>query len=136
MKTAEQYVEAFRVAGVEARTSNTREMSGQGVIGPLWRRLEKPSGKMVIAVYCDYQGNRDGEYTYVLGVKASEGKRQVAAGSYAVLTFKGAVTPEAVVDLWKQIWALEDAHAIRRSYRTDFEAHGENHLEVYVGVES
>jgi hypothetical protein len=53
-----------------------------------------------------------------------------------VLTAKGAITPEVVVDLWKQIWSLEDAHAIRRSYQTDFELHGDTHLELYVGVES
>jgi predicted transcriptional regulator YdeE len=135
MKLVERHVDSFTVAGTEVRTSNAREMSGQGAIGPLWRRLEKPAGKQIVAVYCEYQSDRNGEYTYVLGTKAN-GTRRVAAGQYAVLTAAGAITPEVTIDLWKQIWALEDAHKIRRSYKTDFELHGDAQLELYVGVET
>jgi hypothetical protein len=53
-----------------------------------------------------------------------------------VLTAKGAITPEVNVGLWKQVWLLEDAHKIRRSFKTDFEVHGDGQLELYVGVKS
>ena len=79
-----EIVESFLVLGIEARTTNNRETSGQGAIGPLWGRLTKDAlleripnrvDDRIIAVYSDYENDRDGEYSYLLGAKVKRGQR-------------------------------------------------------------
>ncbi len=92
--------ESFEVVGIEARTTNAQEMSGKGMIPKLWGRfmqenlLEKiPNrvGSDVIVLNTDYQSDKNGEYTYVLGAKVSSTAdvppgmtiHRVPAGEYA-----------------------------------------------------
>ena len=149
-------VDAFEVVGIETRTSNAREMTIDGSIPKMWGRLmgegllsKIPNrvGSEVIALYTDYRSDKDGEYTYVLGAKVSSAgqlppgltARKVPAGNYSVFTAQGKLTPDAVVSLWRQVWALETSHRISRSYRTDYEVHhgspqSDTTVEVYIGT--
>jgi predicted transcriptional regulator YdeE len=152
-------MESFLVVGTEARTTNNREMSGQGAIGALWGRLAKealleriPSrvDDRIIALYSDYQNGKDGEYSYLLGAKVRPGthvpdgmaSRQVGAGEYALFTGKGRPAAEMVIGIWKEIWLLEAAKKIERAYKTDFEVYYDGlgakppntRVDVYVGL--
>jgi predicted transcriptional regulator YdeE len=145
-------IESFQVVGIEARTTNNREMSGQGAIGPLWGRLTKESllkripnrmDDRIIAVYSDYENGKDGEYSYLLGARVNQAKdvpngmasREVEAGEYAIFTATGEPAAEMIVGIWKQIWALESAKKLARAYRTDFEVYSpDTWVEVYAGL--
>jgi len=134
-------MEAFTVMGREVRTSNAREMSGHGAIGQLWSKMSPDLGKPV-AVYSEYASDKDGEYSYMLGVETGFNdtvplqfsRRDTQEGDYLCLKSEGPVTPELVVGLWRQIWALEESGELSRAYETDFEIYKENGLELYVGV--
>jgi len=134
-------MKAFTVMGREVRTSNVREMSGQGAIGQLWSKMTPDLGTPV-AVYSEYSSNKDGEYNYMLGaeigfnetVPLQFSRRDTEEGDYLCLKTEGPVTPELVVGLWRQIWALEESGELARAYRTDFELYKGNGLELYVGV--
>ena len=65
---------AFDVIGIEARTNNAREMSGQGVIGTMWGRLMSEGildkipnrvGDTIYALYTGYASDRNGDYDFV-----------------------------------------------------------------------
>jgi predicted transcriptional regulator YdeE len=134
-------VKGFTVVGREARTSNAREMSGEGVIGKMWSS-EVPTGSPVVAVYSAFESDKDGEYNYLLGRKMGDDEtvpsesahRIVESGSYAHFQFTGSVSPEAVVGLWRQVWEAEHLGEIRRAYQTDFELYGEAGFDLYIGL--
>jgi predicted transcriptional regulator YdeE len=134
-------MDSFFVIGREARTSNAREMSGQGVIGQMWSS-GVPTGSPVVAVYSEYASDKDGEYNYLLGRKRTEEEtvpkemahRMVAGGSYLHLQFAGSVSPEAVMGLWREVWEMEHLGKIQRTYKTDFELYGDAGFDLYVGV--
>ena len=128
----------FAAVGREARTTNAREMSGKGAIGKLWS--ETPNANM--AVYSEYESDKDGEYNYLLGTRTEPEyfqprdlvERGVEKGEYMLLKFEGPVTPGAVVGLWQQVWDLERQGKIARAYKTDFELYGGAGMELYVGI--
>lgn len=158
MDTPQVHISSFEVVGIEARTTNAREMTADGVIGPMWARvaqeklLEKIPGKLssdVIALYFDYESNKDGAYTYLLGVKVSSAnslppefaRHKVPAGAYAEYRDAGASAAKVTVGLWQKVWSLEASHTLRRAYRTDFEIHpatspngAESRVSLYVGL--
>jgi predicted transcriptional regulator YdeE len=133
--------ESFAVSGHEAETTNAREFSGLGVIAQLWSAVDA-SGGPLIAVYSAYESDRDGKYSYLLGVEVDAAQqaaehlrlRIVEEGDYLCLKHEGQVTPQAVVDLWQQVWTLEDRGELARAYRTDFETYTAHGMELYVGV--
>jgi predicted transcriptional regulator YdeE len=136
-------VDGFTVIGREARTSNAREMSGEGVIGQMWGS-GTPAGSPLVAVYSGYESDKDGAYNYLLGRKMADDETAprdmahciVLTGQYLQLTFSGSVSPEAVHGLWRQVWEAEELGIIKRAYKTDFELYGEAGFELYVGVTS
>ena len=141
MKTVQ--IKSFAVVGREERTSNAKEMSGSGVIGGMWSN-GAPSGSPVVAVYSGYESDKDGEYDYLLGRKIGDDEtvpremahRVVERGSYAQLSFQGSISPEAVVELWRQVWEAESLGEIQRAYKTDFELYSETGFDLYVGLKS
>ena len=69
---------SFEVVGLEARTTNAREMTPNGVIGPMWARVGRENlldgvphrvGSDVVVLYTDYESDKNGAYTYILGTK-------------------------------------------------------------------
>ena len=100
MSKVEELAEFF-VIGLAERTSNRREISGQGIIGRQWARLyaegllqQIPNriDNDVIAVYADYAGDHTSEYTFLLGARVSS-IEQVPKGMIGLLVaFPGPVT--------------------------------------------
>jgi len=135
MKPEIVHVEEFRVIGVAARTSNAREMTGDSAIATLWGRFA--GGGAPVALYTDYESDKDGEYTFVLGVRAAadavapEGMeaRTVPAGRYAVFVCGRGPAAQAVMEAWRRIWATP----LDRAYGTDFEVY-DDPVRIYVGV--
>ena len=135
-------MDPFTVMGHEVRTSNARELSGNGLIGRLWSR--SPNLRRPVTVYSEYATDKDGEYTYMLGVEIGFNetlplqfsRRDTQEGTYVCLKSEGPVTPELVAGLWRQIWDLEASGQLARAYRTDFEIYSANGMELYVGVKS
>ena len=152
-------VDEFFVVGIAARTSNQREMSGQGVIGKQWERLfaehllaniPNRADSSIYAVYSDYEVDHTGEYTFLLGAKARDGSvvpdgmiaKRVPAGTYAVVTSEHAPVVEAVVGAWKKIWSASPSDlGGERSFQTDFELYDEratdpqnSQVDIYLGL--
>ncbi len=154
--TPEVHNESFLLVGLEARTSNAREMTPNGVIPKLWTRsmkegsVEKIPNRVssdTIVLYTNYQSDHNGEYTYVLGAKVASPQdvpagmsvHRVPAGEYARFSAPDGSSPSVIVGLWQHIWSLEDSGQLARAYRTDYEVHhplqdGKTPLDVYVGL--
>jgi predicted transcriptional regulator YdeE len=152
--TATSFDHDIQVIGIEARTSNAREMTKDGVIAKLWGRLmtegllariPNKADQSVVALYTDYESDKDGAYTFVLGARVSsistipEGMvaRGIPAGHYSVFTSDRGPAARVVYETWKRIWATP----LDRAYRTDFEVYDERaadpqntQMTIYVGV--
>jgi len=148
------------VAGIEVRTTNAKEMSGTGAIPAQWQKFfqdgiqqkipDKVDGT-IYAVYSDYASDRNGEYSFLIGVKVNPSAtapagmvlRKIPSGEYAVITSDKGPVGEVVTAAWRQIYLLEDKHQLGgpRAYRADFEVYDQraadpqsSQVDVYVGV--
>ena len=160
MNLVKLHVDSFKVVGIEARTSNAREMTDDAVIGRMWGRMHEENllsrisnrvDSRIVAVYTDYESDKNGAYTYLLGAKVSSTKDvppgmvtcTVPSGPYAMFTAQGEPAPQMTVNLWKRIWSLEKPGTLHRAYKTDFEVHyeglaenpAETHVDIYVGIQ-
>jgi predicted transcriptional regulator YdeE len=158
MNLIKLHVDSFSVVGLQIRTSNA-QAANDGSIGKLWGRLAAESlldrikhrvDANVVAVYSDYESDKDGLYTYTLGAKVSSDRDmpqemtsvKIATADYAMFTARGGAPPQMTVDLWKHIWSLERPGPIHRAYKTDFEVHynglkadpPDTHIDVYIGI--
>jgi predicted transcriptional regulator YdeE len=144
----------FVVVGIAARTDNAREMTPEGIIGKQWGRFleenlaEQIPNKMnssIVAVYTDYAGDQDGEYTFVIGARVRSGTKvpvgmvakTVPAGRYAVFLSESGPVGEVVMKTWRRVWSAE----IHRAYGADYEVYDERasdpghaQVEVHVGI--
>jgi hypothetical protein len=77
-------IDEVQVIGIETRTSNAKEMTAEGVIGKQWARLTKEGllaripnklDSAIVALYTDYESDKDGAYTFVLGARVSSAAR-------------------------------------------------------------
>jgi predicted transcriptional regulator YdeE len=151
-------LDGFTLIGIEARTNNLA--SGRAVISEHWGRffqegiLDRIPNKLdssIYALYTDYESNRDGEFSLVIGGKANAAavpppgmvKKSVPKQKYAVLTSAEGPIAKVVPEAWKQVWHLEDRSGLGgpRSYRADFELYGPpsrdpNHaaVDLYIGI--
>ena len=116
------------------------------------RKLSSRVGSETNALYTDYESDRIGPYTYVLGARVGRNERvprgmvarEIRSGDYAVYTDSGNPAVNVVLKLWQQVWSLEAQHAINRAYKKDFEVHhgvDENNdpggrVDLYVGLKS
>lgn len=159
MNMVKLHVDSFNVIGIESRTTNAQEAS-DSAIGKLWGRLATEDllsriphrvDTHIVAVYSDYESDKDGPYTYTLGAKVSSThdvpagmvSKKVLSGDYAMFTAQGGPPPQMTVDLWKRIWSLEKPGPLHRAYKTDFEVHyngleahpPDTHIDIYIGVQ-
>jgi predicted transcriptional regulator YdeE len=151
-------VDEFQVVGISARTNNAAEMTQNGVISKMWGQFFKEGvlGKIpnkieptIFAIYTDYESDRNGEYTFLIGAKVSRVEKlptglvakKIPAGQYSIIpTAKGPVS-QVVPKAWQKIWSLEDSKEIHRAYGADFEVYDQratdpnnSQVDIYVGV--
>jgi predicted transcriptional regulator YdeE len=149
----------FVVIGIAARTSNARELTSAGIIGKQWGRflqnnvsaqIPNKIDSSIVAVYTDYAGDQEGEYTFVIGTRVRSGgevpagmvAKTVPAGRYAVFTSPKGPVEKIVVDTWRQIWSTAKAAlGGDRAFQADFEIYDERaadpknaQVEVHVGI--
>ncbi len=152
--------DGFSVVGIEVRTTNAKEMTGDGAIPKQWQKffqdgiqqkiLDKVDGT-IYAVYTDYASDRNGEYSFVIGVRVNPNAtappgmvlRKIPSGEYAVITSDQGPVGKVVPATWQQIWSMEDKHQLggARAYRADFEVYDQraadpqrSQVDVYAGV--
>ena len=156
-----EQVKEFSIIGIEARTNNAREMSGNGIIGKQWSRfyqerlLEKIPNKIdstVYAVYTDYSSDRNGDYAFVIGAKVRDTSqipsgmvaKKIPQGKYAVFTTAKGAGAKVVPETWQRVWDLEDKAQLggHRAYKADFEAYNQpsqdpqnSQVDIYVGLQ-
>jgi predicted transcriptional regulator YdeE len=149
----------FTVIGIATRTNNAREATAEGVIGKQWARLmqdgvlAKIPNKLdhsIVAIYTDYAGDHNGDYTFILGAKVSSATdvppgmvaKTIPAGRYAVFTSEKGPGAKVVPELWMKINSLpKSAPGGDRAYCADFEIYDEHaadpqnlQVDVYVGI--
>lgn len=153
-------VAGFTVVGISARTTNSKEMSGQGVIGEQWNRLMRENllnkipdraDANTIAVYTEYESDANGAYTFILGTKVNSGGAipagmvavKVPAGRYAVFTSARGPTAKVVPEAWSRVWSSsKSALGGDRAYKADFELYDQRaadpqngQVDIYVGIQ-
>jgi predicted transcriptional regulator YdeE len=149
----------FTVVGIEARTSNMKEMSPDGIIAKQWARfvqenlaarIPNKADSSVLAVYSDYASDKDGEYSFMIGARVTSAKdvpagmvvKKVPAGRYAILTSNRGPVAKVVVEAWQQIWAVpKSSPGGDRAYRADYEVYDERaanpedaQVDVHIGI--
>ena len=149
----------FNVIGIAERTTNAKEMSGEGVIGKQWGRfmqenllaqIPNKADASIIAVITDYASDKDGEYTHLIGARVTsisdvpEGMvaKKVPAGKYALFTSEKGPVAQVVVGTWQRIWAQpKNAPGGSRAYKADYEVYDERamdpqnaQMDVHVGI--
>ena len=149
----------FTVIGISIRTSNAKEMSGNGVIAQQWDRFMKEgllSGipnkvdSNILAVYTDYESDANGAYTFMIGAKVSSADsvppgmvaKKVPAGKYAVFISEKGFVGKVVPQTWSRIWAVpRSSLGGNRAYRADFELYDQRaadphnaEVDIYVGI--
>jgi predicted transcriptional regulator YdeE len=157
MKTT--LAEPIYVAGFMVRTSNAKEMSGNGEIGKLWGRFMQQNlaaqipnrvGQNLIVVYSDYASDEKGEFNYLLGapvtavdsLPAGLSFRQVPPGQFAVITTAQGPIAEVMQSAWKRIWAMSPAElGGTRAFLEDYEVYDQrsadpanSQVEIHVGL--
>jgi predicted transcriptional regulator YdeE len=137
--------EEFSIVGIEARTSNAQEMKGNGVIPAQWQKWQdrqahskgpsevRAADGNIYAIYTDYASDRNGEYSFVIGVRPEPGAtvpegmvlKKIPAGDYAVITSEKGPASKVVPAAWMHVWALEDNAQLggTRAYKADFEVY-------------
>ena len=145
-------IKGFYLIGISVRTTN---QNGQAMkdIGGLWnwfmseQILQQVVNRLSDDIYCvytDYESDKDGYYTTVLGCQVATKDNipegliciTVPPGNYKRYVAKGAL-PQAVGETWQQIWTSD----LDRKYMADFDVYGERsvdpnnaEVEVFVGV--
>ena len=151
--------DGFTVVGIAVRTSNAEQMTEARPIGKQWERLfkegvlaaipNKADGN-IVAVYTEYAGDKDGEYTYLLGARVTKVEKlpdgmtvkNVPAGRYAVFTSERGPVQKVVVEMWRRVWETpKNALGGDRTYRADFELYDQRAqnpadavVDLYVAV--
>jgi predicted transcriptional regulator YdeE len=150
----------FTVIGISIRTSNAKEMSGNGVIAKQWDRFMKEGqlsripnkvDSSILAVYTDYESDANGAYTHMLGARVSSADsvppgmvaKKVPAARYAVFLSAKGFVGKVVPETWTRIWAVPKAEpGGNRAYQADFEVYDHRaadphnaQVDIYVGIE-
>jgi predicted transcriptional regulator YdeE len=151
--------EPIYVVGYIVRTTNAKEMGGNGEIGKLWAKfipqnlaaqIPNRIGQSLMVVYSDYSSDEKGEYTYLLGAPVSTvdglpsslSFRRIPSGPYAVLTTAQGPLVQVLQSAWKQIWTSTPAQlGGPRAFVADYEIYDQRsadpnnaQVEVHVGL--
>ena len=148
----------FEVIGIEARTNNSQEATGDGTIPKQWRslfmegvlnRIPDRLDQSIVAVYTNYASDWNGDYTYILGAKVKPGTKapegmvsvNIPAGRYVDFVSTRGVSSQVVPETWKQIWTyFHEPGTPPRDYKADFERYDDlsdpNNIQVriYIGI--
>jgi predicted transcriptional regulator YdeE len=147
----------FNVVGIILRTTNKAAIQ-EATIQQLWQKffidqviskVDNKIDKNIIVLYYDFETDKDGEYTVLIGVKVAslENIPSELIGKYVApekrMIFTSPLGPiqNIVFDTWKIIWAQEDQKELHRTYGIDYELYdARSHnpvaaqIEVHIGI--
>jgi predicted transcriptional regulator YdeE len=150
----------FSVIGIEARTNNSKEMTGTGIIPKQWDRFFKEDipakipnkvDSNFVAVYSNYESDNTGDYDYLIGTKVSDASvipagmvaKRVPPGKYAVFITAAGPVGKVVSEKWQEILDLEGKSRLggTRAYKADFEIYDQrsrdpqnSQVDVHIGL--
>jgi predicted transcriptional regulator YdeE len=148
----------FLVIGIEARTTNAKETTAEGIIPRQWQRffqegilakIPNKIGGNIYAIYSDYASDHNGEYDFLIGAMVKEDSvpppgmvlKNVPGGHFAVLTSERGPLPRVVPQAWQAIFKLEDEKKLHRAYQADFEIYDQRsqdpenaQVDLYIGI--
>lgn len=152
-------LDAMKLAGIAARTTNANEMSGNGKLGPLWGQFwsEQIAARIpnstdpgtIYSCYSDYENGAMGEYTTLIGAAIDRDAEvpgglevvEVPAAKYAVFTTERGPVTEVVARAWQSIWKWSLTSGEERTFTGDFErydersAHPEDaQVDIYIAI--
>lgn len=122
------------------RTNNFQDEQLVQKITNLWKeasdRLTNEE-KSTYGVYHNYESNYKGDYSLSIAAEDTNGESFLELPSnekYKV--FKVDVTEEnGVIHTWQEIWAQEEAGALKRAYTYDFEKYEPNgEIEIHIAI--
>jgi predicted transcriptional regulator YdeE len=147
------------VIGLQIRTSNPRELSGEGKIGALWQRffqdnlleqIPNRTSDSFYVVYSNYASDEYGEYDYLLGSPVSSISNlpvdmtyeAIATGEYAIITTDKGPVVQVMQDKWKEIWSMPPSElGGKRAFLTDYEIYDHRaadptnaEVEIHLGI--
>jgi predicted transcriptional regulator YdeE len=150
----------FSVIGIQARTSNAKEVKGGGAIPKQWDRFFKEGiadkipnkvDSTIYAVYTNYASDYNGEYDFIVGMKVSSVPavppgmvvKKVPQGKYAVVASAKGPVAQVVPQAWQRVYTLDDDKQLggARAYKADFEVYDqrsqnphESQVDLYIGL--
>jgi predicted transcriptional regulator YdeE len=128
--------------GIAMRTCNKSAIE-HGTIQQLWQnflaqdilfKIPHKANNSVMAVYYDYESDKNGEYTLLIGAQVTlidtvvpHGLTSVVipASKRAVLVSDLGPLSCIVFNLWQKIWNMEEQHQLQRAYTFDYELYDE-----------
>lgn len=152
-----EQVNELNLVGIEVRTNNKDEMSGNGQIGKMWMKvfqenfratIENVQDPYMYAVYSNYESDERGAYDYFIGYRVKDlesipqglvGKK-IKAGVYQKYVTESGSPDQTVPSVWMKIW---EQPREQRLFQTDYEVYGRGGgdpsqapVEIYVGIKS
>lgn len=141
MKHEEVNLEQFSVVGISVRTINKDGKAAKD-IAKLWDDFKNNNiqdeinnrlSDDIYCIYSDYESDKDGEYTVIIGYKVNNTNditgefdyKDIPAGKYYKFVSEGTL-PESVTETWKHIWQSD----IKRAYYADFEVYSPETLSL------
>ncbi|MEC0242187.1 GyrI-like domain-containing protein [Paenibacillus dokdonensis] len=126
------------LTGISIRTSNQRELSGEGQIPSLWERYFQSGQQsrtdlihphLLYALYTDYESDVNGEYTLLLGheqdhllsAEDTASTAYIPEADYIKFTTEKGPMGQVVPQLWQEIWDYFQNSEYERTYTGDFE---------------
>lgn len=160
MKQRSVNEDSFSIIGIEGRTNNALEMTKDGIIPKMWARfytenvlskIPAKSDQSILAFYTDYQSDKTGDYTFVIGAKVKSTDqipdgmiaKVIPSARYEVFTTDKGPVGSVVIQAWQLIWGLEDRGQLegRRAYKADFEVYDQraqdpqsSQVDIYIGL--
>ena len=148
---------SFDVIGIQSRTNNAKEATGNGEIPKLWQRLFQEgvlnripghADDSIVVVYSNYASDWNGDYTYTLGAKVKPGTKPpedmavvtVQSGKYLEFVSGMGLGEKVVPEAWMQIWTyFQNSSNPPRAYQTDFERYAPTdpanvQAHIFIGV--
>jgi predicted transcriptional regulator YdeE len=163
MKKKIDILKEINLVGVSVRTNNALEMDessakigntlgnyfSNGVASTIANRVKL---NVTYCVYCDYESDEKGFYTYFVGEEVSDFKDVddsldtlvIPKQNYAKFNVGPGVMPQVCISAWQDIWRMSyNDFGGNRAYIADFEVYDERAsdmgnavFDIYIGLKN
>lgn len=164
MEKSNIQLDAIKLVGLTARTSNAAEMNPETAkIGATMQKfftskvrdaiLYRKNPSKIFSVYTNYDSDFTGDYTYFLGEEVTQFSDInymdteletliIPQQLYSKFTSRPGAMPQLVINMWQNIWSMSAADlGGNRNYIADFEIYDKRStdpqnaiVDVYIGI--